>query len=61
MEVQIKPIVTSRLSIISTFKSTKDKKESINGHFERMVITVAGLSIATLFFIILVIGIFYTT
>ncbi len=59
MEVFIKPFFTLTASIIRVFEGNNYKKETINGQFERTVITVAGLTVALLFIVLLVIGIFY--
>jgi hypothetical protein len=58
--VLTKPLNAVIAQVIRTFEGNIHKKETTNHRFERMVLTVAGLSVAVLFTTLLVIGIFYT-
>lgn len=44
---------------IRTFEGNIHKKETTNHRFERMVLTVAGLSVAVFFITLTIIGVFY--
>lgn len=54
-----KPLHSVIASVIRIFEGNIHKKETTNHRFERMVLIVAGLSVAVLFTTLLIIGIFY--